>query len=204
MLAAVQLMLAVVAAVAAVMSPAYQAIIAAAPACSARDCEQCPLLTATRRSRPSAVTAQPSPCYPAILPSWFLPSLQVLHPEGAVRSLRDAMQPCYDDYYAGLAPFAFKRCLPYQDADNEVSPFRGRMPPAAPASQPPADGDEGGHLISRNGSAVPAPQGRGVVEQYSQPLPALYGRIQDLYGLSVAAGGSSADGHRRREAYRLA
>ncbi|KAG2435121.1 hypothetical protein HXX76_007206 [Chlamydomonas incerta] len=50
---------------------------------------------------------------------------EVLHPDGAVSDLWAAMDEQYDSLYGGIGPFRFGRCLPYQDADNEQSDFRG-------------------------------------------------------------------------------
>lgn len=35
------------------------------------------------------------------------------------------MDEQYDGVYGGITPFRFGRCLPYQDAENELSDFRG-------------------------------------------------------------------------------
>ncbi|KAK2759320.1 hypothetical protein FQN54_002798 [Arachnomyces sp. PD_36] len=45
-----------------------------------------------------------------------------LHPDGSVKSLRDALHPRHDEYYASLPRVAFKECLHAQLAWNE-KPF---------------------------------------------------------------------------------
>lgn len=51
-----------------------------------------------------------------------------LHPDGGVKTLREALHPQHDDYYASLPEVAFKECLPAQVASNEQPFFPGFDP----------------------------------------------------------------------------
>ncbi|ORX97372.1 Arylsulphatase [Basidiobolus meristosporus CBS 931.73] len=45
---------------------------------------------------------------------------KVLHPDGAVRNLRQALSRVYDSYYAQLAVFKFDTCQVFNDRTNEI------------------------------------------------------------------------------------
>ncbi|GIL85919.1 hypothetical protein Vretimale_8984 [Volvox reticuliferus] len=61
---------------------------------------------------------------------------KVLHPDGSVSSWSQSLDKQYDKYYAGLTPFYYRNCLPYQDYSNEVSSFRSQTPPSSSATSP--------------------------------------------------------------------
>lgn len=51
-----------------------------------------------------------------------------LHPDGSVKTLRDALNPEHDEYYASLPEVEFKECLHVQAAWNEKPFFPGFDP----------------------------------------------------------------------------
>ncbi|KAG2501026.1 hypothetical protein HYH03_000846 [Edaphochlamys debaryana] len=120
---------------------------------------------------------------------------EVLHPEGGVHDLWAAMDERYDDLYGSIEPFAFGRCLPYQDTDNERSPFRGAVLPArrrleaggrlvaaaAGAGAAAAAGGAGGQAAER----PPLPLLESEVEEWAVPLPKKYVLATEVYGDNV-------------------
>lgn len=52
----------------------------------------------------------------------------ILHPDGSVKTLRDALNPKHDEYYASLPVVEFKECLDFQVAWNEKPFFPGFDP----------------------------------------------------------------------------
>lgn len=66
----------------------------------------------------------------------------VLHPDGGVLSLDDAMNPYFDPYYAALPKFKYKRCATSYDPRNEDSWWGTEAWEPAPSFLPEEQGDD--------------------------------------------------------------
>ncbi|KAI9271333.1 arylsulfatase [Sporodiniella umbellata] len=53
---------------------------------------------------------------------------KVLHPDGTVATLEDALDSKYDEHYTQFKPVTFKECLPYYNVANEIP----QLVPASP------------------------------------------------------------------------
>ncbi|GLI71828.1 hypothetical protein VaNZ11_017194 [Volvox africanus] len=125
---------------------------------------------------------------------------QVLHTDGSVSDLWDAMDEQYDDMYDAIPAFSFGRCLPYQDLENEWSSFRGAVVPdcaengsAWSAPRRVFFADVGPHAGSREAFRHGNSDAGDVfviveseLESAAVPLPAKYQMVTDVYGSNAA------------------